>query len=131
MWHGVTPEFWKRRSLAANEVRTWTDRYFATLGLPEITAAGEHGALYLSKSASGSDTLLSVSASLTKPNQTLKAILRLNGTVVSEQDVLAAAADATKVSATVATSTITAGAIFEAELLQGGQSLLKGQLALN
>ena len=104
MWHGVTPEFWKRRSLAASEVRTWTDRYFATLGLGQITAASVNGALSLSASAAGSNTTLNVAASLTLPNQMLKAVLRLNGSVVSEQNVLAAAADATKVSAAVPSS---------------------------
>ena len=33
MWHGITPEFWDRGTLAAGEVRTWGDRYFPTLGL--------------------------------------------------------------------------------------------------
>jgi hypothetical protein len=59
MWHGVTPEFWNRGSMAANEVRTWRDQYFATLGMREITAASEHGAMELSSSASGADTVLS------------------------------------------------------------------------
>ncbi|HEY0468416.1 MAG TPA: DUF5107 domain-containing protein, partial [Polyangiaceae bacterium] len=131
MWHGVTPEFWKRRSFAASEVRTWTDRYFATLGLGAITAASEHGALSLSTSATGADTQLIAAAALVKPNQTLKAILRLNGSVVAERDVMAAAADATKVTTSVASSTIPAGAVFEAEFLQGDKSLLKGQLTLN
>jgi len=130
MWHGATPEFWKRGSLAASEVRTWTDHYFATLGLPNITAASENGAMYLSSAASGSDTTLDVAASLTRPSQTFKAILRLGGNVVAEQDVVAAAADATKLSARVPTSMIAAGAVFEAEFLQGGQSVLKGQLPL-
>jgi hypothetical protein len=131
MWHGVTPEFWSRGTLAASEVRTWTDRYFATLGLPNITAASENGALYLSTAASGTDTKLDVAASLTQPNQALKAILRINGSSVSEQNVTAAADDATKISATIPTSMAPAGSVFEAELLQGDKSLLKGQLTLN
>jgi hypothetical protein len=131
MWHGATPEFWKRGSLAAGEVRAWTDRYFATLGLPNITAASENGAMFLSSAASGSDTILNVAASLTRPSQTFKAILRLNDNVVAERDVVAAAADATKVSATVPTSMIATGAVFEAEFLAGGQSVLEGRLTLN
>jgi len=131
MWHGVTPEFWKRRSLAASEVRTWTDRYFATLGLGQITAASERGALSLSATPSGSDTTLNVAAALTMPNQTYKAILRLGGNVVAERDVLAAAAEATKLSATVPSSMISTGSVFEAEFLQAGQSVLKGQITLN
>jgi hypothetical protein len=131
MWHGVTPEFWQRGTLAASEVRTWTDRYFATLGLSDITAASEHGAMYLSRAASGSDTVLSVAASLTQPNQTVKAILRLDANVLAEQDVLAAAGEATKLSATVPSSMISAGAVLEAEFLQGSTSWLKGQISLN
>jgi hypothetical protein len=131
MWHGVTPEFWKRATLAANEVRTWTDRYFATVGLKEITAASENGALYLSAAPAGSDTALHVAASLTAPNRTVKAILRVNGKVISEKDVVAAAAEATTVSANVPSSDAPAGAVFEAEFLQDGKSLVKGQITLN
>jgi hypothetical protein len=130
MWHGVTPEFWKRGTLAASEVRSWSDRFFATLGLHDITAASEHGAMQLSTMAMGSDTLLNVAASLTQPNQPLKVIFRVNGNVVGQQDVMAAAADATKASVKVASSMAPAGATFEAELMQGDQSLLKGQLTL-
>jgi len=131
MWHGVTPEFWKRRSLAASEVRSWTDRYFATLGLGSITAASEHGALSLSTSTTGADTTLSVAASLNEPNQTLKAILRLNGIVVTEQMVVAAAAESTKLSATVASTMVSPNSVFEAEFLQADNSWLKGQITLN
>jgi len=130
MWHGATPEFWSRGTMAANEVRTWRDHYFATLGLAEITAASEYGAAYLSSSVSGTDTVLSAAATLTLPNQTVKAILRLNDTVVAEKDVVVAAADATQVSATVPSSGITAGAVFEVEFVQGDKSLLSAELAL-
>lgn len=130
MWHGVTPEFWKRGTLAAGEVRTWTDRYFATLGLPDITAASEQGAMYLSSKPSGTDVALDVAASLNQPDQMLKAVLRINGNVVASKDVMSAAADATKVSATVPSAMAPAGAMFEAEFLQGDKSLLKGQIVL-
>ena len=91
MWHGITPEFWMRGSMAANEVRQWNQTFFPILGLKGITAASENGALYLSSAKSGSDTVLSVAATLTLPNQTVKAVLRLNGTAVAEQDVVVAA----------------------------------------
>jgi hypothetical protein len=130
MWHGVTPEFWARGTLAANEVKTWSDRYFATLGLPEITAATEYGALYLSGTASGADTVLTAAATLVIPNQTVKARLRLDGVVVAEQDVVVAAADATKVTATVPSSQVMPGAIFTAEFAQGDTILLGGQTTL-
>jgi hypothetical protein len=131
MWHGVTPEFWARDTLSANEVRTWSDRYFSTLGLPEITAASEYGAAYLSRSASGADTVLSAVATIVLPNQTVKAILRLDGTVVAEEDVVVAAAAATTVTATVPSSELAAGAVFQAEFLQGATSLLSAQITLN
>jgi hypothetical protein len=131
MWHGVTPEFWARGSLAANEVKTWSDRYFATLGLPQTTAASEHGAMHLSAAANGADTLLSAAATLTLPNQTVHAILRLNGAVVAEEDVVVAAADATRVTATVPSSMASSGVVFEAEFVQGTASLLVGQTTLN
>ena len=130
MWHGVTPEFWKRRSLAASEVRTWTDRYFATQGLGPITAASEHGAMSLTTTVTNTDDTFNVAATLVRPNQTLKAILRLNGKVVSEQAVVSAAADVTKLSTTVPTSMLSAPTVFEAEFLQGDKSLLKGQLTV-
>lgn len=130
MWYGATPEFWARGSMTANEVRQWSDSYFATFGLPEITAASEFGAVYLSQSADGADTVLSASASLTLPDQTVKAILRLGDTVISEQDVVVAADDATTVTATVASNDLTPGAVFEAEFVRDDNSLLKGQLTL-
>lgn len=130
MWHGVTPEFWDRGSLAAGEVKHWSDSYFATLGLREVTAASAHGAVYLSSSANGADTVLNATATLTLPDQTVTATLRLNGNVVAEQDVVAAAADATTVTATVPTSDAPPGAVFEVEFTQGNSSLLSGQTTL-
>jgi hypothetical protein len=130
MWHGVTPEFWDRGTMSANEVRQWSDTYFPTLGLREVTAASEYGALYLSSSETGSDKVLSAAATLTLPDQTVTAILRLNGTVVAEQDAVVATTDATTVNATVASSEAPPGAVFEAEFLQGQNSLLSGQTTL-
>lgn len=130
MWYGVTPEFWDRATLAPNEVRTWKDTYFPTFGLEQVTAASEHGALALSSSVSGTDTLLKVDATLTLPEQTVKVVLRLDGAVVLEQDVVVAAAEGTSVSATVPSADAATGAVFEAEFLQGAESLLSGQVAL-
>ena len=130
MWYGITPEFWNRGTMSANEVRQWSESYFPTLGLREITAASEYGALHLSESATGADTTLSATATLTLPGQTVKAILRLNGGAIAEQDVIVATTDATTVSVTVASSEIAPGAIFEAEFLQGENGLLSGQIAL-
>ena len=44
--------------MSANEVRQWTDSYFPTLGMKEVTAASPNGAMYLSSSKSGTDTVL-------------------------------------------------------------------------
>jgi len=131
MWHGVTPEFWVRDTMAAAEVRTWTDHYFPTFGLPEITAASDHGALYLSATPAGADRVLTVAATLTVPNQAVKAILRLDGSVIAEEDLVAAPVDGTVVEATVPSSQVPPGAVFEAEFLQGDTSLLSGQTTLN
>ena len=38
MWHGITPEFWMRGTMAANEVRQWNQSFFPMLGL-----TGDHG----------------------------------------------------------------------------------------
>jgi hypothetical protein len=130
MWSGVTPEFWDRGTMSANEVRQWSESYFPTLGLREVTAASEYGALYLSGSETGADTVLSAAATLTLPDQTVKAILRLNGSVIAEQDVVVATTNATTVNVTLASSEISPGAVFEAEFLQGDSSLLSGQIAL-
>ncbi len=130
MWCGVTPEFWSRGTMAANEVRQWSDSYFPTLGLREVTAASEYGALYLSSADTGADTVLSAAATLTLPDQTVTAVLRLDGSVVAEQDVVVAATGPTTVDATVASSEVSPGAIFEAEFSQGNSSLLSGQIAL-
>jgi hypothetical protein len=130
MWHGVTPEFWNRGSLSANEVRSFSERYFPTFGLREITAASEYGAVNLSHSASGSDTTLRAAATLVLPNQLFKVILRLDDTVVSEQDVVASPTEATTVSATVPSAGASPGSLFEAEFLQGNKSVLTAQIAL-
>jgi hypothetical protein len=130
MWHGLTPEFWKRGTMAASETRKTTANYFPTMGMKEITVANENGALALSSTKSGTDTVLSVAATLTMPNQTVKAIVKLDGKVVSEKDVLAEATKATKVDVTVASSTVAAGATLSAEFLQGSTSLLSGQTKL-
>ena len=130
MWHGVTAEFWTRGTMTASEVRQWSDAYFPTLGMQEVTAASKYGAMYLSSSKSGTNTVLNVAATLTLPNQTVKAVLRLNGNDVATQDVVVAAADATKVSATVPSSQASSGAVFQVEFSQGDTSLLTGQISL-
>jgi hypothetical protein len=60
----------------------------------------------------------------------LKAIMKLDGKVISEKDVLVEAAKATKVDVTVASSTVASGAVLSAEFLQGSTSLLSGQTKL-
>ena len=60
----------------------------------------------------------------------MKAILRVGGSAVAEQDVVVSATDATTVSATVASSKAPSGAVFQAEFLQGTASLLSGQITL-
>ena len=130
MWHGLTPEFWKRGMMSAAEVRKSSTSYFPTLGMKEVTSASEYGALFLSRSKGGTDSLLSAVATLTVPNQTVKAILRLNGTVITEKDLILEAAKATTVEATLANSAVPAGAVFEAEFRQGSTSLLSGQTTL-
>lgn len=130
MWHGVTPEFWERGSMAAGEVRAWRDSFFPTLGLREVTAASEHGAVYLSRSASGTDSVLSALATLTLPDRAVSAVLRLDGAIVAEQEVVVAPAAPTSVTVTVPSSEIAPGAVFEAELLDGESSLLRGEIVL-
>jgi hypothetical protein len=87
--------------------------------------------LYLSAAPAGSDTALRVAASLTAPSRTVTAILRVNGKVISKKDVVAAAAEATTVSANVPASDACAGAVFEAEFLHDDKSLVEGQITLN
>ncbi len=130
MWHGITTEFWNRGTMAANEVRQWTQHFFPTFGIKEVTAASDHGVLYLSTSKGASETALNLTATLTLPKQTVKAVLRLNDTVVAEQDLVVSATDATTLSASVANAKATAGAILEAEFLQADKSLLSGQITL-
>ena len=130
MWHGITPEFWMRGTMAANEVRQWNQSFFPILGLTGVTAASESGVVQLSSAKSGSNTTLNVAATLTLPNQTVKAALRLNGTVVAEQDVVIAAAGPTTVSANVPNSQAPAGAVFAVDFRQGDRSLLAGQTTL-
>ncbi len=130
MWHGVTPEFWERATMAAGEVREWQENYFPTLGLREVTAASKYGAVHLSDSASGTDTVLQATATLTLPGQSVTAVLKLDGEVIAEQQLAVPAGEAVTVEATRASSDLSAGAVFEAEFLRGDDSLLSGQMAL-
>lgn len=128
MWHGITPEFWQRTTMAGGEVRQWSDSYLPTLGLSDVTEANEYGALYLSTAPSGAETQLSAAASLSLPGQPFKVLLRLDGNLIAEEDVVASATEATVLSVTV--SAPSPGAVFEAEYLQGDVSLLAGQISL-
>lgn len=130
MWHGVTAEFWTRGTMAASEVRQWTDNFFPTFGLKEVTAASTYGVTYLSSAKSGTDTVLRADATLTVPDQTVKAVLRLDGSKVAEQDVVVSRTDATTVSATLPSSKISSGASFEAEFFLGDTSILLGKTTL-
>jgi hypothetical protein len=130
MWHGVTPEFWSRDSMAAGEVRSWTDTFFPTLDLREVTAASEYGALSLSSDSAGTETVLTALATLTVPDQTVHAVLWLAGTLVLEQDVVVAPGQPTKLEVTVPNTVAVPGAAFSVEFLQGQTSLLAGQMTL-
>jgi hypothetical protein len=68
---------------------------------------------------------------LTIPGQSVHAVLRVDGQVIGEEDVVVAAAESNAVSVTLPTSSVSPGATFEAEFLQGSTSLLSGQLTLN
>jgi len=130
MWHGVTPEFWNRGMMAAGESRKTTANYFPTMGLKEITSANENGAVSLSSAASGTNAVLTAAATLTLPNQTVKALLKLDGKVVAEKDLVVEAMKATTLDATVPSSMVSPGAMLSVEFLQGTTSLLTGQAKL-
>ncbi len=59
-----------------------------------------------------------------------KAILRLDGKLIAEKDVVAEATKATTIEAHLGGAVIPPGAIFAAEFLQSDRSLLAGQTAL-
>jgi hypothetical protein len=130
MWHGVTPEFWMRGSLAAGAVKSWSDNYFLTLGLDAITAASEYGAVQLSSTVNGTDRMLEVTASLTIPDQTVTVVCKVDDQVVKEQELVAAASEATTLSVSVPSADAPAGAVFAVEFKQGATALLAGQIAL-
>jgi hypothetical protein len=130
MWHGITPEFFVRTSLAPGEVREWGDSYFATFGMREITAANEYGAMVLSSQVSGADTTLSVTASLTVPNQTVSVRLLSGGTLLHEEAIVVSESGPTIVSVTAPSSETAPGSIFLVELVQGDSTLLEGQITL-
>ena len=130
MWHGVTPEFWQRTTMAPSEVRQWREAYFPTLGLEDITAASDHGAVYLSTFEAGAEVMLSAAASLTIPDQTVNVVLRLNGDVVLERQVVVSPTDATTVAASPANGAVTPGSVFEAEFWRGDVSLLSAALTI-
>lgn len=130
MWHGITPEFWNRGSMAAGEVRAWQDSYFPTFELAEITAANEAGAVHLSRSESGTETVLAATATLTFPGRTMHVVFSLDATVVGEQDVVVSADTATVAEVTVPSSSVSSGAVFTAEFTLDGTSVLDATLVL-
>jgi Domain of unknown function (DUF5107) len=129
MWHGVTPEFWKRKTFAANETRQWTDSYFAFLGLDEITSANANGALQLTTSAAGDSTVVEVKATLNVPGQNVSAVLRVDGVEVGEQALVVPSTEPATATFTLPKGDVPAGAVLEAEFLEQGTSLLAGQIA--
>jgi len=130
MWHGVTPEFWNRGSMAASEVRTWTDHFFSTLGLEEVTAASEYGAVRLSRTVNGTDAVVSALATLNIPGQTVHAVLEIDGATVHEEDVIVDPAQATTVEVTLPATSAPAGATLSAAFRQGASVLLSGEVVL-
>lgn len=130
MWHGVTPEFWNRGAMAASEVRTWTDHFFSTLGLEEVTAASEYGAVHVSRTVSGTDAVVSAIATLTIPGQTVHAVLEIDGATVHEEDVIVEPALATTVEVTLPATAAPAGATAAVEFRQGAVVLLSGEVVL-
>jgi len=130
MWHGVTPEFWQRGAMEAGEVRTWTDHYFPTLELRDISAASEYGAVYLSSTTSGVNAVLSALATLTVPNQTVHAVMKLSGSVVREEDILVSPAEATTLEVSVPASSVLAGAELSIEFSQESRALLTAKIVL-
>jgi len=131
MWHGVTPEFWDRGTMAAGEVRSWRDHYFASLGLDGVTAASEHGAVYLQRVLTGAQTQLSATATLNLPGQTVRAVLRLDGVVLHDEQLIVESTEPNVVSALVPDEEAHPGAVVEAEFFLGEESLLVGQWTLD
>jgi hypothetical protein len=130
MWHGVTPEFWQRDSMAAGEVRSWTDHYLPTFGLREVTAASPHGAVQLTATPIGTDTTLRAVASLTWPGRTVVARLLLDAMVVAQTELVVPADGPVSLDATVPTSMMAGGAQIEAEYTSEGELLLQGELTV-
>lgn len=130
MWHGVTPEFWDRDTMAAGEVRTWHDAYFPISGLEEVTAASEYGAVQLSRSDSGSDALLEARATLTTPSRTVHAVLTLDGMVVAEEDMVVDSSGGATLRAPVPVSSVLPGAVLSVDFLLDDVSRLSAQTTL-
>lgn len=130
MWHGVTPEFWDRETMAAGEVRTWRDHYFPTLGMRDVTASSEFGAVHLEGSVAAETYSLHVVATLAVPNQTVHVVLRLGDTVAHEEDVTVPAGSPLELSPGIPSSQVPAGAVYSVEFLLGGTSILTGQIHL-
>jgi hypothetical protein len=128
MWHGFTPEFWCRGTTSGSEVRKSSTSY-RNLG-HERDLFGQRvrrGALSLARSKSEAHTVLSAIATLNSPNQTVKAILRLDAKVLTEKDVQLEAAKATTLEVTLAGTAIPSGAVFAAEFSKLGPACSQGR----
>lgn len=130
MWHGVTPEFWNRGSMAASEVRAWKDYYFPTFGLREVSASSEFGAVQVSSEESGGEVTLRAVSTLTIPGQTVHALFRVGEAVTLEEDVLVPADGPLELVKKVPSSEVFPGVPFYVEFSQGEQSLLIGGITL-
>lgn len=128
MWHGITPEFWQRTSLASGAVKAWRDHYFPTFGLDEITAASEFGVVHLAQSESGAETVLQATATLTLPGRTVRAVFSLDGAAIGEEEVVVPADASLEVDAAAPTSSITPGTVGSVEFFLAGESLLAATL---
>ncbi len=70
----------KRRVMQPHDLQ-----HHAARGRSRPPTASEHGAVYLSRSASGTDSALTALATLTLPDRAVSAVLRLDGAIVAEQ----------------------------------------------
>lgn len=135
LWSGVSHEFFEDAILPANSSVSWTEHFFPTFDLENLTYANAHGYVYVAVDAAG---MLQLKANTVYPGQPFDYTLRLNQEgneqVLSESDLVSGELHNETVSIDPDEAGLVPGALEYEVILTGGaeKTLLayKGELVI-
>jgi len=127
LWGGHSTQFFTPAHIGANETKTWSETYFGTVGLSQITTVNEFAASYLSYARAGDSTEFTARVFTAVPSIPIDVILLLHGAgeqVLLEQAWTPDPTRASTFTATVPSSSVESAGQFGLRLeTQGGAQL--------